>query len=990
MNKFTKRMMPLLLLLFAISSAFGQTATLRGVVTDRSTGETMPGANVLIKGTLIGTATDFDGNYVLENVPAGQEVEVEASFVGFLPTEEKLTLNAGETKTLDLSLEVDAVILEETVVIGYGVQKKSDRTGAVASIKSDEMNAGVLTDPVQAIQGKIAGVSVTKKGGDPNAGFDIKIRGAASLTTGTGPLYVVDGIPGVDPTTIAAEDIESWNVLKDASSAAIYGSRGANGVIMITTKRGTDGLGAREAQIDFNTYLSTDYVSNRLELLDADQIRAYVAENNLNFQDGGASTDWQDEIFRPGTSQNYNLSISGGDKKSSYRVSLNHQNFEGVIIGTEKQRTIGRINVDQKAFDDRLTISAGISGTFEENDYISYTSNGPNDVLYQAFQRNPTDPLLDADGNYYETQRQFNYWNPVALVNDIQNDRSAKRFFGFFKADLDIYRGISAGVNLGYTRDDYESFYFEPTTLRLGTTSGYGRRSYGNYDSKVLETTLRYLKDFGKHNINLVAGYSFQEDFSTGFSAQGRKPFLNYTQSNDLSLFQNVVAGDIDSDKESNRLISFFGRGIYNFNSKYFLTATIRRDGSSRFGDNNKWGWFPSASAAWRISSEDFMDNLDFVNNLQLRVGYGITGNQEFSNYTSLAYYIRTGNSINFETGEESVAFGFSHNANPNIKWEENAELNIGLDFGLFEDKISGSLDFFQKNTYDLLGQYTVPVPPYPVDKIWANVGQFKVTGFEAFVQVYPVRNKNFDWKTSFVFSTYKQEVVSLGNDEFNWSAQKEGWLEGRGLVGDLNWTQIVEPGKALGTWFMPEYAGLSADGKFLFYTASGGVTRNLEDAERRVVGSAQPDFELGWSNYFTFYKNWDVSFSLRAVYGYEIFNTTKLIFGNPIWLPEINVLESALDEAANGLNDNPKLSSYYLEDGSFIRLDNISVGYNFKKIGIVRNIRVYFTSNNLLTITNYSGIDPEISTNGQSFGLDQYNVYPKTRTFTFGVNVTL
>jgi iron complex outermembrane receptor protein len=982
-------MLPLLLLLFAISTAFAQTATIRGTVKDKSTGETMPGANVLIKGTLIGTSTDFDGNYVLENAPVG-EVEVEASFVGFLPQDQKVTLTAGQTLTLNFDLDVDAVILEETIVIGYGVQKKSDKTGAVASIKADEMNTGVLTDPVQAIQGKIAGVSVTKKGGDPNAGFDIKIRGASSLSSGTNPLYVVDGIPGVDPTTIAPEDIESWNVLKDASSAAIYGSRGANGVIMITTKRGSSGTGAREAQVDFTTYMAADVVANRLNLLSADQIRSYVADNNLNFEDGGASTDWQDEIFRTGLSQNYNLSITGGDQKANYRASLSHQDFQGVIIGSEKQRTIGRINIDQKAFDDRLTISAGLSGTFEQNDYISYSGNGPNDILYQAFQRNPTDPLRDADGEFYETQRQFNYWNPVALVENIQNERSAKRFFGFFKADLDIYKGFSAGINLGYTRDDYESFYFEPSTIRLGTTSGYGRRAYGNYESKVLESTLRYNREFGLHNVNVVAGYSFQEDFNTGFAAQGRKPFLDYTQSNDLGLMLNVNAGDISSYKNSNRLISFFGRAIYNWNSKYFVTATLRRDGSSRFGINNKWGWFPSASAAWRISSEDFMDNLDFINNLQLRVGYGITGNQEFANYTSLAYYVNAGTSINFETGEESILFAFSHNSNPDIKWEENAELNIGLDFGILEDKISGSFDFFQKRTYDLLGDYTVPVPPYPVDRIYANVGEFKVTGFEAFVQVYPVRNKNFDWKTSVVFSTYKQDVVSLSNDEFNWSARREGWLQGRGLVGDLNWTQIVEPGKSLGTWYMPEYAGISQDGKFLFYTASGGVTRDLENAERRVVGSAQPDFELGWSNYFTFYKNWDLSFSLRAVYGYEIFNTTKLIFGNPVWLPEINVLESALDEAARGLNDNPKLSSYYLEDGSFIRLDNISIGYNFKNVGMVRNIRLYFTSNNLLTITNYSGIDPEISFSGLSFGLDQYNVYPKTRTFTFGVNVTL
>jgi TonB-dependent starch-binding outer membrane protein SusC len=988
MNSYFKKLLPLVFGVFIYSISFGQTGTLKGVVKDKSTGETMPGANVILKGTLIGASTDFDGLYTLENVPVG-EVTVEASFVGFLPTTKTVRVNSNQTITLNFELAIDAVVLEETVVIGYGVQKKSDRTGAVASINASEMNAGVLTDPIQGIQGKIAGVMVSKKGGDPNAGFDIKIRGASSLTTSTSPLFVVDGVPGVDATTIAPEDIESWNVLKDASAAAIYGSRGANGVVIITTKRGTTS-GTRDASVDFNTYLSTDFVSNRLDLLSADQIRKYVADNNFNFQDGGSNVDWQDEIYRPGVSQNYNLSVAGGDKKSSYRASLSHQDFSGVIKGTQKKRTIGRINLDQTAFDDKLVISAGLSGTFENNDYISYSGNGPNDILYQAFQRNPTDPVFNDKNEYYETQRQFNYWNPLALIDDIQNIRDAKRFFGFFKADLDIYKGIIAGINLGYTRDDFESFYFEPSTIRLGTSEGYGRRSYGNFESRVLETTLRYTKDIGKGNLNLVGGYSFQEDFSTGFSAQGRKPFINFTQSNDLSMLQTVNPGDISSYKGSNRLISFFGRGIYNFDSKYFLTATIRRDGSSKFGANNKWGWFPSASAMWNITGEDFMSELDMINNLRFRVGFGITGNQEFDNYRAITYYQSAGNTINFETGEQSILFQFAHNANPDLKWEENSEINFGLDWGIFDDKVSGSIDYYIKNTYDLLGRYSVPVPPNPVDRIWANVGQFKVTGLEIFVQYYPVRKRNFDWKTSFVFTTYKQEVVNLSNEKYPWSELREGWLSGRGLVGDLNWTQIVEPGKALGTWYMPEYAGLSSDGKFLFHTAAGGVTRNLADAERRVVGSAQPDFELGWSNYLTFYKNFDFSFNVRAVYGYEIFNTTRLIFGNPVWLPEINVLQSALDEAARGLNDNPKLSSYYLEDGSFIRLDNLTIGYNIKNVGPVRNIRIYFASNNLLTITNYSGIDPEISFSGLSFGLDQYNVYPKTRTFTFGVNVNL
>ncbi len=987
MNKIFKQLMPLAFVMLGIATAWGQTGGVRGVVTDRSTGETLPGANVLITGTLTGASTDFDGKYLLENLQPGQ-IQIEASFVGFLPTTQTVTIVAGQTITVNFALGIDAIVLEETVVIGYGVQRKSDRTGAVASLNANEMVGGVLTDPLGGIQGKIAGVTVTKKGGDPNAGFDVKIRGASSLATGTSPLYVVDGVPGVDPSTIAPEDIESWNVLKDASSAAIYGSRGAHGVIIITTKRGSQMK--KGSEINFNSYISIDQVSNRLQLLSADQVRKYVADNNIvNFSDGGANTNWMDEIYRRGMSQNYNLAISGNDENSSYRASISHNNFDGVMIGSNKERTIARLNLDQNAFDNRLKMQAGLSGTFEQNTYINYGGWGRNSIQFQAFQRNPTDPVYGPDGEYYEIERDFDYYNPIALVNEIQDERSAKRFFGFFKADLDIYKGFSAGVNLGYTRDDQESFYFEPSTLYIGKEQGYGRRAYGNFESKLLESTIRYNNDFGRHNINFVAGHTWQEDMVTGFSAQGRGPFLNYVQSHDLSNLLSVNAGDINSYKETSKLISFFGRAMYNYGSKYYLTATIRRDGSSKFGINNRWGWFPSASAMWNIGSEDFMSGInDILNDLRLRVSYGLSGNQNFGRYNAIEYYVRTGNTINFETGEDAVLFGFAHAANTDLKWESNAELNIGIDFGFLQDKISGSVEYFRKNTFDLLGQYSVPVPPYPVGRIFANVGQIQVNGFEMFVQAYPVRTRNFDWKTAVVFTTYKQEVVKLSNEEFEWTSQRGGGVGGRGLVGDN--TQVVREGLPLGTWYMNEYAGLSADGKWLFHTAAGGVTRRPEDAELRILGNAQPDFELGWSNYFTFFKDIDMSFSLRAVYGHQIFNTTRLFFGNPRLLPTLNVIEDALDEAARGLDDIPRTSSYYLEDGSFIRLDNLSIGYNLRNVSAFKNIRVYFASNNLLTITNYSGIDPEINFSGLFFGLDQYDVYPKTRTFTFGISVTL
>lgn len=960
-----------------------QVMNITGTVTDEENGTPLPGVTIIAKGTTIGTVTDFDGKYTISVTPGSTLV---FSYIGY---DSKEVLVEDQTE-INVVLVEKTQALDEVVVIGYGVQKKSDKTGAVASITSDELNQGVLTDPIQAMQGKIAGVSINKKGGDPNAGFSVKIRGSSGFDSNTNPLYVVDGVPGVDPTTIAPEDIASFNVLKDASSTAIYGSRGANGVIIIQTKKGTRG---ETANIDFNSYVSLDRVANRLDMLTADQLRDYVAENNLNFTDGGANTNWQDEIYRTGLSQNYNLAASGGTENSTYRVSLTHTGFEGVVKGTSKQRTIGRINMSQKAINNRLTLSASLAGTIEANDYIDYSTDGSNAVLYQAFQRNPTDPVYTADNDFYETQRDFNYYNPVALINQIQNTRDAKRFLGNLKADFAITKELVAGVNLGYIRDDSESFYFEPSSVRGGTTAGYGKRSYDNFESKILETTLNYSKSFGGNNLEAVVGYSFQEDRSDGLGAQGREPLSDFVQSYNLKTFNDVTVGDIWSHYESNRLISFFGRAVYNYNNKYYATATIRRDGSSRFGANQKWGWFPSGSLAWNLQQEDFLKDVDVLSMLKLRAGFGLSGNQEIGNYHSIGVVNIDGTTVNFETGEDAVRFSQAYNDNPDLKWEENAEVNIGIDFGFNRNKIAGSIEYYYKSTYDLLAEYGVPVPPNITALTWANAGNILNQGIEFNIDYFAVNNANFTWKTSLVFARNKQEVVSLSGDGFEWTEgdKKEGWLSGRGLVGDQNWTQLIEEGYELGTFYMPEYAGLSGDGKFLFWTAAGGVTRNVEDAERRVVGTALPDFEAGWSNYFTFFKNFDANITIRGVYGNDILNVTRMVFENPTILPTLNTLTSVLDEIDRGLSDAPKVNSYYLEDGSFIRLDNISIGYNVntQESEWVKKLRVYVSSNNLYTLTGYSGIDPETSFDGQSFGLDMYNVYPKTRTLTFGVNIT-
>ncbi len=971
-------MIPVLIL--SVSMAYAQT-TVTGTVTDPD-GLSLPGASIAVKGTTVAQMTDIDGNYTID-VPETAEQILIFSYIGMKSQE--LPVAA----TVNCQLEYDSEEIDEVLVVGYGTMKKSDRTGAVTNVTAEELGGGVNTDPIQGLVGKAAGVMITKKGGDPSSGFSVKIRGATGFTSGTEPLYVVDGVPGVDPTTVASEDIESFNVLKDASSTAIYGSRGSNGVIIITTKSGQKRKGSK---VEANTYFSIDNVAKRMDLLSAAEVRDYVKTYNIDFTDGGADTDWQDAVYRQGMSQSHNLSVSGGNEQTSYYASGSHSNFEGVVIGSQKTRTVGRINLSQKALNDKLTIQSGLSETVEANDYLPGISGmGIHSVLYQAFRRSPTDPITLSDGSYQESDRMFDSKNPVASINEIQNHRDAKRFLGNLKADLELFDGFTVGTNVAYIRDDSEHSYNLPTySYKAG--DGYASRSYTNYENRLLETTASYVKDFDRtHNINVVAGYSYQEENWDGFNAGGSRPASDYVMSNNLAVMQTVNAGGIGSNKGQSLLISMFGRAAYNYKSKYYITGTVRRDGSSKFGPNNKWGVFPSASVAWNVKQEGFLVSVDFISMLKIRAGYGLVGNQNIPTDLFRTLFGPSGTSVDPETGETVVNIKGDKNPNPDLQWETNKELNIGLDYGFINNRISGTVEYYSKTIANLIAAYNVPMPPNAYPIIYANEGTVNNSGIEFQMQAYIADNKNFDWKTNFTFSTNTQEMVDLG-EKYEIVEMKLGGVSGPGLVGGENWTQIVRPGLELGTFYLPEYAGLSPDGQFLFYTAAGGVTRDITMAERYIAGSATPDFEFGWSNQFKFFKNIEMNFAFRSVWGYDMFNATKMIFGNPNGLmPNGNVTHFALEEKERGLAQSPIVSDYYLEDASFIRLDNITLAYNFNmtKVKGLERLRIYVASNNTWLYTKYTGLDPETSFGGLSFGIDNFDVYPKTRTFTFGANIT-
>jgi len=965
------RKMLLLVLGFGLlhTVAFAQTSsqerTIRGVVVDNK-GEAVIGAAVFVEGTTTGTSSDLEGKFTL-SVPTRTK-SVSVKIIGMLPR----VVNLTSESYYEIVMQDESFELGEVVAIGYGSIQKKDLSGSVSNVTQEKFNKGVVTSAAQLIKGQVPGLVVTSPGGDPTTEATIRLRGTTSLMGGNGPLIVVDGVPDASLNSIAPQDIESVSVLKDASAAAIYGARSANGVIMITTKKGRAGT----TSVSYDGYFAFENIANSLDMLTASDWRKWVKDNNIEKAlDYGGDTDWVNEIYRTGYSQNHNLSLMGGTDNSTYRASVNFLDQKGIAKTNDLQRFNANISFDQKALDGKLRFLFNANATLEDWNAVP-TAN----VFAYALNLNPTIPVYDEDGKFKEVAG-YEYYNPVAMLEQMTSEYKRNLFTGRLQVDYNFLDMFTASLNGSMTRNNLMHGYYESRESRSAEQiKGFARRFSQEKDSRLLEAMLTFDKKFGDHKVNAIAGYSYQDFTRQEFTAQNRNFATDLFMWNNLGAGNDLRPSDVSSYKDLSKLISFYARANYSYAGKYIFTGTIRRDGSTRFGKDNKWGTFPSASVAWRITEEPFLNNSMFLEDLKLRVSYGITGNQAIDNYKSVALYGSSG--FYYQGGNFYTQYAPNQNENPNLKWEQTAQMDIGLDYSIFGGRVRGSIDYYNKKTSNLLYNYPVPSPPYQYGTMMANVGEVSNKGIEISVESTIMKKGDFRWDLGFNFSKNKNELVSLSNDQFKLDVVYTGEWSLNGLQ---ETPQILKPGYPIGTFYGAKYIGKDENGIFQYEDVSGDGEFVYAD-DRTVIGDAQPDFTMNLTNSFS-YKNLSLSFMLRGVFGNDIANSTRLYLDDINRLPGSNVLKTALDKAPQKL----VYSSYYIEDGSFVRLDYLTLGYDFKlsQNSKIKNLRLTATANNLFVITGYSGIDPEINSDGLVFGIDARNYYPKTRSFSLGLNVT-
>ena len=986
-------MQSLLLVMFLLSStlAFAQNKV-TGTVTDKS-GMPLPGVNVLEKGTTNGSITDVDGKYSI-NVEKGKTLMF--SYIGFTTREVVVNQNV-----IDIALQEDLQALDEVVVIGYGSMTRKDVTSSITTVKADKLNVGTYTSPAQLLQGKVPGLTITQSS-DPNSEYSsITLRGASSLRGGEAmePYYVVDGVPGVSLALVAPEDIESIDVLRDATATAIYGSKAANGVIIVTTKKGKAG----KATVTYSAYIAADKVMKNLDMMTADDLRAYAKANNFTINnDFGANTDWQKEVQRTAFTHNHNVSISGGSDRTSYTASINYMEKQGVIKGTDMDRLIGRAFVQTRALNDRLILSMNLNASITNNNSVE--TGGDNNSVYDAMNYySPLVPVRDENGNWTNYVGVSQNYNPLSMINEDLYHHQTKKMQGTAKASLDIIDGLQWNATLSYQNEQFlwDEYHTSQSQMTYVKDNGQAHRRTTQDLKKVFETYLNYDKTFNEvHKLGIMLGYSWEE--TTKADGYGLTVYDFYND--DLGYKNLGMANKMDgidgvwsSAENTLRMISFYGRVNYSYNSKYLLQATVRRDGSSAFGVNNRWATFPSFSAAWRISEEEFAKDWGF-DDLKLRAGYGVSGNSlGFDPYISRMLYGGTGwftyvDSNGVESNYRII--GALRNSNPDLKWESTSMFNVGVDFSVLGGRLGATIEYYVKKTSDLILAYEVSTNRYQYPSMWANVGDISNKGVEISINAIPVQTKNFEWSTTVNLSHNKNIVEKISNDTYSVPYINTA-NPNIGGSAQANSIQRIMEGEPIGTFYMWKWAGYNDEGVSVFneYDEDGnviGTTTRLDEKDRVKVGSAQPKLNLGWNNTLT-YKNWTLTAFFQGTFGNKIFNATRAQYNNTtnIQQGKNGLKEIMTDQKITDVNAQAP-SDRYLEDGSYLRLSTLSLGYDFGKIGNwINNLKLTATCNNVFTITGYSGTDPEVSLGGIEPGIDWRNsFYPRTRTFMLGLNV--
>ena len=974
--------------------------TIKGLVLDELNIPII-GANITEKGTLNGTISDVDGNFVLQ--VNNENAVLVVSYIGYRTVEQSVIAD----QQMRIVLSEDTRLMDEVVVIGYGTQKRADVTSSVSSVKSESFNKGAVLDAGQLVQGKVAGLQISLPTGDPTASTSVMLRGTSTLMGSTHPLILVDGVPG-SFSTVAPEDIESIDVLKDGSATAIYGTRGTNGVIIITTKGGRRNM---PTTIEYNGYVSISQQARIADFMSADDLRQRWSEgfefSGANDQDYGHSTDWLGEVSRTAISNVHNLTFRGGGAQSSTIATLTYDERQGTFKKSDSRNIRGRFEYIHRMFDDRLT--ANVSFIANERS----TGAGFNSSVYRyATIQNPTQPIYDEQGDYVERPVYF-YDNPVSILNETEGMTRSRnlRFTGsveFRPIDNLAIKGMYTKRGQSYLNGYYYTKKHPNTTE--GGYNGYASRYTSDYLNDLAEFTVDWNIAVAKHRVGVIAGYNYEASSSENFGVNNRDfPTDSYTY-NKLESGMALSRGEaaMNSYKESEKLIGLFSRVTYNYDNRYLLMASIRREGSSKFGADHKWGNFPGISAGWRLNEEDFMEDYTWLDNLKFRAGYGITGINIGSPYVSLA-------SLNYEnyfmySGEWINTLVPVRNPNPNLKWEKKYEYNIGLDFDMFNGRFGGAIDFYRRDTKDALWNYSVPVPPYQYGTITANVGQIRNTGLEILFNGTPVKLPSIEWNSNISFSTNTNELVSIANDQFQMSSD---WFT-TGHTGEpiQTTTHRVKVGDPIGNFFGLKSVGFTQDGLWVVerlnldeegniidkYYGLGGEAE-LED--RQVLGNGVPKYYLNWNNQLQ-YKRFDLSISMRGAFGFEILNFQKMYYGNPTI--QYNVLNSAFDlhdvvDMTTGektgekvtINDSQRYVSEYVENGNYWKIDNVTLGYTFdlRRVDFINNLRFYVSCLNLASFTGYSGIDPEVRMTGLDAGIDHRDKYPTNRSFTFGVNIS-